>query len=91
MDVIRDYLSPFPDAPNVEWIQGSPFKCLNMGLLSWKLPRKGAVMCKLITWPDMSACIVVVPLDVSSTVWCSVGVKFLDLNESRLRIGTHTF
>jgi hypothetical protein len=53
MDVIRDYLSPFPDAPNVEWIQGSPFKCLNMGLLSWKQPRKGAEMCKLITWPDI--------------------------------------
>jgi hypothetical protein len=86
MDVIRDYLSPFPDAPNVEWIQGSPFKCLNMGLLSWKQPRKGAEMCKLITWPDMSACIVVVPLDVSSTV-CSVGVNFMDLNEVGCELG----
>jgi hypothetical protein len=68
-----------------------------MGLpQTWTQPRKGGEMCKLITWPDMSACIVVVPLDVSilfikqkkkkvpldvsSTAWCSVGVIFVDLN-----------
>lgn len=71
-------------------------RCLNMGLpQTWNQPRKGAEMCKLITWPDMSACIVVVPLDVplllikkkkklpldvSSTAWYSVGVIFVDLN-----------
>jgi hypothetical protein len=34
-----------------------------------------------------SACIVVVALDVSSTVWCSVGVMFVDLNEVGCELG----
>lgn len=59
----------------------------NMGLLTWKQTRKGVEMCKLITWPYMSACFVVVPLDVSSTVMLFCWGNVFGLNEVGCELG----